>query len=143
DVLPTLLQAAGLADRIPTDLDGVGRWQAIQADDAHFSKSLGDRVLRVEGFSGVALIRPPWKLIARESPWPWGETVYELYNLDRDPQEQNDLASVQPDRVESLRAVLHRQAMAPHAHASLFSVALDPDAFGGGEDRAPWAESAE
>ena len=143
DVLPTLLQAAGLADRIPTDLDGVGRWQAIQADDAHFSKSLGDRVLRVEGFSGVALIRPPWKLIARESPWPWGETVYELYNLDRDPQEQNDLASVQPDRVESLRAVLHRQPMAPHAHASLFSVALDPDAFGGGEDRAPWAESAE
>ena len=143
DVLPTLLQAAGLAARIPTDLDGVGRWQAIRADENHIAEEQGPQVLRVQGYSGVALIDPPWKLIARSSPWPWGETVFELYHLDRDPREENDLAAVDPPRVKTLRTVLERQPQAPHAHASLLRVALDPDAFGGREDRTPWAEAAE
>jgi len=46
----------------------------------------------------------PWKLhrIQAES----GDVRWELYNLDRDPEEQHDLAMEQPDRTAGLRAEL-------------------------------------
>ncbi|MDG2052136.1 MAG: arylsulfatase [Myxococcota bacterium] len=143
DVLPTVLQAAGLAEWIPSDLDGVGRWQAIRTQENRPLERDPSRVLRVEGYAGMALVSPPWKLIVRSSPWPWGKTVFELYHLDDDPVEEEDLASLYPERVEALKRVLDQQPLAKHSHASLLSVALDPDSFGGSQDREPWAEAAE
>ena len=67
----------------------------------------------------------------------------ELYQILDDPREEHDLAATDPERVQVLEAALDSQPLGTPVHASLLSVALDPDAFGGPEDRAPWAESAQ
>jgi arylsulfatase A-like enzyme len=143
DVLPTVLDAAGLSARVPEDLDGVSRWSAIQADEEEFP--LDDPIpdFRVQGLGQVALIRLPWKLVVPSALLPWSEETPELYNIDEDPNEENDLAVEYPERVEELQTVLQSQSLGPSVHASFFSIALDPDAFGGPEDREPWAEAAQ
>ena len=142
DVLPTLLQAVGLGARIPDDLDGVSRWRAIQADEAKSPAGDPTPDFRVEGLGQVALIRFPWKLVVPRPPFPWMDATPELYQILDDPREENDLAAEDPERVRTLQAALEAQPLGDPVHASLFSIALDPDAFGGPEDRAPWAESA-
>ncbi len=143
DVLPTLLQAVGLGARIPDDLDGVPRWAAIRADEEKGPAADPTPDFRVEGLGQVALIRWPWKLVVPRPPFPWMDATPELYQILDDPREEHDLAATDPERVQVLEAALDSQPLGTPVHASLLSVALDPDAFGGPEDRAPWAESAQ
>ncbi|MFP6640945.1 MAG: arylsulfatase [Myxococcota bacterium] len=142
DVLPTLLEAAGLEDEIPDDLDGVGRWKAILADDVSAPESNSIPDFRVQGMGEVALIRSPWKVVVSNPPFPWVDSVPELYNIYDDPSEEVDRATEFPERVAELQAALDAWPLGPPVHASLFWILLDPDAFGGPEDRAPWAEAA-
>ena len=142
DVLPTLLQAVGLGARIPDDLDGIARWNAIRSDEEKRPMADPTPDFRVEGLGQVALIRWPWKLVVPSPPFPWMDATPELYQVLDDPREERDLAEEDPERVLALQAALEAQPRGTPVHASLLSVALDPDAFGGPEDRAPWAESA-
>jgi arylsulfatase A-like enzyme len=143
DVLPTLLEAAGLSARVPEDLDGVSRWNAILADEEASPQDDPTPDFRVQGMGQVALIRLPWKLVVPSALFPWSEEIPELYKIDEDPNEENDLAAEYPERVEELQAALQSQPMGPSVHASFLTIALDPDAFGGPEDREPWAEAAQ
>jgi len=143
DVLPTLLEAAGLAERLPRDLDGVSRWRAILADEEVSPENDPTPDFRVQGFDGVALIRFPWKLVVQSPPFPWSEETVELYKIDEDPAEENNRAADFPERVAELQTALQSQPLGPSVHASFFTIALDPDAFGGPEDRQPWAEAAQ
>ena len=142
DVLPTLLEAAGLSAQIPQDLDGADRWEAIREDE--FSGPNPDSVgtFRVEGLGGVALVRPPWKLVVTGSPLPWSEPTSELFHLEDDPSEETNLAARYPETVRELQIALDAQAVGPSIHGSVFWTLLDPDSFGGPEDRGPWAEAA-
>ena len=142
DVLPTVLQAVGLGGRIPEDLDGVSRWAAIRADEEPDPERDLTPDFRVQGLGQVGLIRWPWKLVVPTPPLPWMEATPELYNILEDPREEDDRAGEEPERVEMLQAALEAQPLGPSVHASILSVALDPDSFGGPEDRAPWAEAA-
>ena len=45
-------------------------------------------------------------------------------------------------KIAELQAALDAQAVGPSIHGSLFWTLLDPDSFGGSEDREPWAEAA-
>ncbi|MFZ5831823.1 MAG: sulfatase-like hydrolase/transferase [Planctomycetota bacterium] len=106
DVLPTLLEAAGVEP--PKNLDGVSflgplRGEAALADrpwfsyihqseDAHASVHLGD-----------------WKLVAHGDFFaenPAAAPRLELYNLAADPGETTDLAAKHPDRVRQLHRLL-------------------------------------
>ena len=140
DVLPTLLEAVGLKDRIPGNLDGAGRWRAIRDDE--FSERDSSRAFHVQGLAEVALVRPPWKLVVTGSPLPWSEPVPELFHLEDDPGEKENLADRFPETVRELQAALDAQSVGPSIHGSLFWTLLDPDSFGGPEDREPWAEAA-
>lgn len=142
DVLPTLLQAAGLHEKIPDDLDGVGRWKAILADETWAPESSPVPDFRAQGLGGLALIRGPWKIVVPTPPVPWADTTPELYNIYDDPSEKMDRATEFPERVAELQAALDAWPLGPTVHASLFWIAMDPDAFGGPEDRGPWAEAA-
>ena len=59
----------------------------------------GHEYLFWEHFGARAVHHGPWKLVSvgRDAPW-------ELYNLDEDRTELNDLASEQPERVEAMAA---------------------------------------
>ena len=139
DILPTLLQAAGRVPMIPDDLDGRGRWRAITNRKSAVPGTVPD--LRVEGLGGVALLRPPWKLVVA-SAGPFSDPEYELYDVYADPGETTNLAAAHPDRVASLRAALDAWPLGESIHAPLWRIALDPDRFGGPEDREPWADVA-
>ena len=46
----------------------------------------------------------PWKLVHMDIRND--NARYELYNLDNDPGEENDLAAAEPERVEALKALM-------------------------------------
>ncbi|MEM7098585.1 MAG: sulfatase-like hydrolase/transferase [Pseudomonadota bacterium] len=130
DVLPTLLAAIG--DPIPTDLDGGDRLGILTN---HPAKPPRDYVTR-DLLGMQAYYQWPWKLIKDEE-------IAELYNLDEDPYEQNDLSTQEPQRVAQMTRLLDRLPRKPSIHAPFYRSLFDPDLFGGAEDRQPWAELTE
>ncbi|MEM9177091.1 MAG: hypothetical protein AAGC67_17875 [Myxococcota bacterium] len=130
DVLPTLLEAIGAADAIPPDLDGASQWAALVGT----GESARPDYL-VSGADGDALYRPPWKLTLSDPP--------RLHDVYSDPTEERDVAARHPTLVDALRA---RAAGWPSRErpgaTSLLGFLLDPDRFGGPEDRVPWLAAA-
>jgi arylsulfatase A len=94
DILPTLTNLAG--GEVPTDriIDGGDIWPLlIQAEDA---VAPHDAFYYYRGFKLEAVRQGPWKLRLGKN---------ELYNLDDDIGEENDVSTSHPDVVESLLAV--------------------------------------
>ncbi|MBW2726686.1 MAG: sulfatase-like hydrolase/transferase [Deltaproteobacteria bacterium] len=139
DMLPTLLDAAGLAGNIPADLDGQSRWRTLvdgSETDAH-----SDYAVTAPG--GLAYYRGPWKLVIPHSLLPFGDPPPELYHIWDDPTEATDLAQTHAELVDELVAAAEAMPRGPSVHGSLLTVLRDPDRFGGPEGREkPWAEAA-
>jgi arylsulfatase A-like enzyme len=108
DLMPTFRNLVGQAEK--EGLDGVsllplltGKKGQQEHDYLYFEfQELGGRQAVREG---------PWKLvhldIRSERP------RYELYNLDTDPGEENDLAAAKPEIVEHLKGLM-REAHVPN-----------------------------
>ena len=132
DVLPTLLQGAGL--KVPTRLDGRSLWPALAK-----AKPLpvSDYVIQASKGLGQdeAYYRYPWKLVRIDG------APEALYNVEQDPSEKTDLAERYPERVKTLSAALTAFPRGPSVQVSMKDAILDPDFFGGKEDRAPWADT--
>ena len=62
--------------------------------------------------NGQAARIGPWKLIRAGINTPADH--YELYNLDEDPGEEQDIAALHPDKVEELKAVMVREHIPNH-----------------------------
>ncbi len=139
DILPTLLDAAGLANGIPEDLDGESRWEVLR--DPTQSEEHPDYVATSP--AGTAIYRGPWKLVKPSSPMPFSDPPAALYRIWDDPTETNDLAAAHPEQVEELAAALEAWPRGPSVHGSMLKVIWDPDSFGGEElHEQPWAEAA-
>ena len=95
DVWPTLAAAAGITPQPAKPLDGVNMWPALVAADG-----TAKRAPFAVGSKSMAWFEPPWKLIV--SP----DGLAELYNLDDDPDESQDLAAADADRVARMTADL-------------------------------------
>ncbi len=106
DFFPTILELAHVS--LPRDkvIDGVslvpllsrtGAWpdRPLYWHYPHYSNQ--------GGFPGGAIREGNWKLLER-----YEDGRVHLYNLSDDPGERHDLASRQPERVQSMRARLHR-----------------------------------
>ena len=129
DVLPTLLEVVAGPGAIPAGLDGASQWAALRGEEGsrrpdHLSVGMDDE----------ALYRPPWKLVLSSPP--------RLYDVYADPLERNDRAAQEPALVEELRSVAAAWPRGHRRSASALRILLDPDRFGGPEDRAPWADAA-
>ena len=92
DVFPTLAAAAGVTPQNKFPLDGKNLWPALMAGKADPREDL---FFAVEG--SLAVHHREWKLVRHH-----GTNM--LFQIDRDPEEKNDLAAQHPDLVIDLSA---------------------------------------
>jgi arylsulfatase A-like enzyme len=81
----------------------------------------------VAGGSGAFVVRQGnWKYIEPGKP-AWGQTFYadgpktmdyQLYDLGKDPQEQHNLYSIQPDRVSAFKKIIEQAEKQSHTEAN-------------------------
>jgi len=129
DLLPTLLEAIGESKAIPSDLDGHSQWGVLSQTS---SSETPDYV--VSALTNAAIYRSPWKLVIDDDPV--------LYNVYSDPEEATNVATQHPQIVEDLKQTFATWPRAEQETTSVLDFLLDPDTFGGEEDREPWADVA-
>jgi arylsulfatase A-like enzyme len=101
DLLPTLLELAGMADAIPDDVTGrslldlVGGLTSTHDPELYLTEATW---MRKHGWR-----TPDWKLIVALEPDFHFKPEVELYDLRADPGEEVNLATSRPDVVSDLR----------------------------------------
>ncbi|MCC7267145.1 MAG: arylsulfatase [Caulobacteraceae bacterium] len=105
DVAPTILDAIGLAapqtvGGVPqTPLHGTSFAASFQSPEARPDR--GAQYFEMGGHRGLYL--DGWKAVTRHtSGTPFDDDVWELYNLDADFSETNDLAKQEPERLKAM-----------------------------------------
>ena len=113
DWMPTLLDLAGLHDRIPADGDGVSLAAALEGKAA----APADRILYRELTEGKwqAVTDGRWKAVRRAAgpKHPDEARPTELFDLAADPAETTDVSARHPEEVARLEAVMDREHV-PH-----------------------------
>ena len=115
DVLPTLMEVAGVDDHAGEPLDGFGLLGALKGGQ---SPALRDLYF-YEGQDGrqneqVAVITPQWKLIIIGKDVSYGVTGEHnvmLFDINEDPYEDRNIAAEHPDIVAELtdRLIVYRK----------------------------------
>jgi arylsulfatase A-like enzyme len=119
DIAPTVLEAATLPE--PKTVNGVaqqpmeGVSMAYTFDDAkaaerhltQYFEIFGNRAIYHEGWVAATVHKAPWEAAPRR---PLADDVWELYNVDEDFSETNDLAASNPAKLKELQAVFMREA---------------------------------
>jgi arylsulfatase A-like enzyme len=125
DYFSTILDATGAAAPAGLTIDGVSLLPELKTAGAGVRRPLfwhyphyGNQ----GGAPGAAVLEGDWKLIE----WFEGPTV-ELFNLANDPGEQSDVSAQHPERVASLRKLLHAWQKEVHAWPTTTNSAFDPD----------------
>ena len=119
DVVPTILEAAGI--RAPEVVDGIpqkpieGTSFAYTFDAANgkaksrhtkqYFEMMGQWALYEDGWVlSTKVDRAPWVAFGPANPDPLNNQVFQLYNLNEDFTQSNDVAAKYPDKVEQMRA---------------------------------------
>jgi len=123
DVAPTALEAAGIPE--PTMVDGVkqrpmdGVSMLYSTDDAkardrrttQYFEMFGNRAIYHDGWVAATRHSIPW--ILTENP-PLSQDVWELYDVDADFSQANDLAAENPKKLKELQALFMKEAERNH-----------------------------
>jgi arylsulfatase A-like enzyme len=128
DVLPTLSAAAGLNIPAHQAPDGMDKWRNLISKTPTTSKPF-----ITHGRDGEAYIKGNWKLVLPFSGEP------ELYHIVKDPTEDRNAAATHPDIVKELREEFDAYPRGEVINWPTWKILLDPDFFGGEEDRRPMA----
>jgi len=115
DLTPTLLDLIGLA--VPDAIDGVAQ---MPLEGESFARSIADASVPsrakpqyFEMFGHRGLWHDGWKAVAYHPPGtPFDNDVWELFHLDRDFSEVDDLAEREPERLAELIKLWWREAEA-------------------------------
>ena len=113
DVVPTILEAANIP--MPTEVNGIkqkplaGKSFLASFDDPEFE---GRSSQYFEEFTNRSIYDNGWKANAQHTlPWRqdlapgnWEKDKWELYNLDKDFSEADDLAGEMPDKLKEMQA---------------------------------------
>ena len=121
DLMATALEATGT--KFMPEIDGVeqmpidglslmysfGNASAPSARTEQYYEQLGNRAMYKDGWKAVTIHgnRMPW-IVA--GTFPFDKDVWELYNLDEDFSETNDLAAQHPEKLEELKKLWDEQA---------------------------------
>ncbi|WP_157140027.1 arylsulfatase [Roseibium aggregatum] len=125
DVVPTILEAAGIAP--PQSVDGItqtpmdGKSFAYLFDkanagappprDTQYFEMFGQWGLWQDGwFLATKVNRAPWDAFGPANEDPLNNQVFELYNLNTDPTQTTDIAAENPDKVRDLKETFIREA---------------------------------
>lgn len=123
DIAPTVLEAAGLP--FPTSVNGTeqipfaGSSFVFSFDDANapethttqYFEMFGNRGIYHEGWTAVTRHSIPWLIV--ELP-PLENDVWELYNVDEDFSQANDLAESNPEKLKELQDLFMKEAIKNH-----------------------------
>jgi arylsulfatase len=148
DVAPTALEAAGLPE--PRMVNGVeqrmmdGVSMLYTVDDAkapdrrktQYFEMFGNRAIYHEGWVAAARHSIPWVLLANP---PLADDTWELYNVEEDFSQADDLAAQNPEKLKELQALFMQEAERNHVlpiddrRAERFNAAIAgrPDLLGG------------
>ncbi len=125
DIVPTLLEATGVPapDAIngikQRPIDGVSMtytWDKVNANapsrrTTQYFEMLGNRAIYNEGW--VACTTPanlPWAPSTAEPPDVITGYKWELYNVQEDPTQSNDLAARMPEKLKQMQALFYQEA---------------------------------
>jgi arylsulfatase A-like enzyme len=100
DILPSLLEMCGLENKITRKLDGMSLWKYIKGEEKweKGKRTLfvdSQRVEEPEHYRGSSVMQKNWRLV-------YGK---ELYDLNSDPEQRNDVAKDYPDKVKELQGL--------------------------------------
>jgi arylsulfatase A-like enzyme len=112
DLYPTIAALAGASTAKCKPLDGVNVWETMSAGKA---SPRTEFVYNIEPFR-AALRQGDWKLIWRNML----PSTVDLYDLSKDPSEQNNLAAAHPERVAAMQKRVNE--LAKEAAKPLFLV---------------------
>ncbi|HEY2347992.1 MAG TPA: sulfatase-like hydrolase/transferase, partial [Puia sp.] len=129
DVVPTILDAAGIP--APDEINGIKQdsiegismvysWDKSNAKvptkhTTQYFEMLGNRAIYKDGW--IAATTPatlPWELSTKTPPDVITGYNWELYHVDDDPTEFDDLASKMPDKLKQLQDVFYEEAAKYH-----------------------------
>ena len=132
DVLPTILDLVGV-----DSLEGMSFDGRSQKDVLFGKKTIEESNYVVANIFNdtFAIIDSPYKLIIS------GEKT-ELYNIFDDPTERIDISNNEPEITNKLFTAFNNWPKGVDRALSTKDVLLDPDTFGGKEDRLPYVEQA-
>ena len=125
DIVPTILEAAGISQ--PDTINGIKQipiegvsiaytWENANAaaptrHTTQYFEMLGNRAIYHDGW--VAATTPvtlPWELSTRTPPDVITGYNWELYNVEEDPTQSNDLAVKMPDKVKQMQDLFYAEA---------------------------------
>jgi len=123
DIAPTVMEAAGLP--FPTSVNGTEQtpfsgvsfmfsFDDAKAADRHttqYFEMFGNRGIYDNGWVACTRHSIPW-LIAPNPPLK--DDVWELYNVDEDFSEANNLAAKNPEKLKELQEIFNREATKNH-----------------------------
>jgi arylsulfatase len=134
DVAPTILEAAGVPQ--PKAVDGIEQmpmhgtsflytFEDANAPSRHtqqYFEIFGNRAMYKDGWIACSrLDRSPWRIAPAElkkfgpgGGWDPDKDKWELYNLDEDFSEANDLAAKHPDKLAELKKLFWEEAAKYH-----------------------------
>jgi len=125
DVVPTLLEVTGI--RAPETVDGIKQapiegtsfaytFDAANAKETSRHKTqyfemMGQWALYHEGWLlSTKVNRAPWEAFGAANPDPLNNQVLQLYNLDEDFSQSQDLADQYPEKVKELKRLFVKEA---------------------------------
>jgi arylsulfatase len=149
DVAPTVLEAAKLPQPKTVNgvtqrpMDGVSMLYSFddaKAKDRHttqYFEIFGNRAIYKDGWVAATRHSVPWLMSAK--PTPLTEDVWELYNVDKDFSQADNLAAQMPEKLKELQAVFISEAIRNNVlpiddrRAERFNAAIAgrPDLMGG------------
>ncbi len=125
DIVPTILEVTGIP--APDTIKGIKQrpiegvsmvytWDKKNADaptrhTTQYFEMLGNRAIYQDGWMAVTTpVSLPWELSTAAPPDVITGYKWELYNLNEDVTEYNDLADKMPDKLKQLQDVFYEQA---------------------------------
>ena len=107
DLLPTLLDAAGAASRVPSDIDGLSFLPALTEKGTPLEHP--HLYMEFPGYGGQQMVRfGRWKAVRRNLLKNPGAAI-ELYDLTADIGETMDCSAVHSDLVEKARTIMRAE----------------------------------
>ncbi|MCB0345597.1 MAG: arylsulfatase [Bdellovibrionales bacterium] len=149
DIAPTVLEAAGLP--FPTEVNGVKQtpfnggslnytFENPEAKERHttqYFEMFGNRGIYHDGWTAVTRHSIPWVLDPNLPAL--ADDVWELYHVDKDFTQAEDLAAEKPEKLKELQRVFDQEAIKNHVYpiddrrSERFNAAIAgrPDLLGG------------